>query len=129
MRSYRRGVYAFTLIELMIVLVVAAILLTIALPSFNDQMRRSRRAEAMNAIESMALRQEQWRANNPRYATLADLGGAPPGEYYAFTVEENTAANFRLRATAIGSQTADVGCTVLELNRARARTPAECWER
>jgi type IV pilus assembly protein PilE len=122
----RRG--GFTLIELMIVLVVAAILLSIAIPAFNDQMRRSRRSEAMNALESMALRQEQWRANNPRYATLAEIGGGA-SDFYAFTVEENTAANFRVRATAVGTQVADAGCTILEVNQARARTPAECWQR
>ena len=119
---------AFTLIELMIVLVVVAILLMVAIPAFNDQIRRSRRAEAMNVLESMALRQEQWRANNPRYGTLADIG-AGASDFYAFTVEEATAANFRMRATAIGAQVADTTCAVLELNRARTRTPANCWER
>ncbi|MCB1635134.1 MAG: prepilin-type N-terminal cleavage/methylation domain-containing protein [Xanthomonadales bacterium] len=118
----------FTLIELMIVVAVVAILLMVAVPAFNDQVRSSRRAEAMNALESMALRQEQWRANNPRYGTLAEIP-AGVSQYYAFTIEEATAANFRMRATAIGAQVADTNCAFLEIDRARTRIPADCWQR
>ena len=73
--SMQRG---FTLIELMVVLVIVTILLSIAIPAYEDQMRRSRRADAINGLESMVLRQEQWRANNPRYGTLAPVRSFEP---------------------------------------------------
>ena len=124
--SMQRG---FTLIELMVVLVIVTILLSIAIPAYEDQMRRSRRADAINGLESMVLRQEQWRANNPRYGTLAEIGNAPTSQYYDFTVEENTAANFRVRAVAKGAQSSDSGCTTLEINRARTKSPASCFQK
>lgn len=40
----------FTLVELMIVLVVAVILLTVAVPNFNDLMRNNRMVTAVNAM-------------------------------------------------------------------------------
>jgi type IV pilus assembly protein PilE len=108
---------------------VIAILAVIALPAYNDQVRRSRRADAMSALESMAMAQEQWRANNRRYATLAQLGGAAGSNYYDFTVESATASDFVLRATAKGAQLSDTACLQLELNRRQVRTPSECWRR
>jgi type IV pilus assembly protein PilE len=126
----RRGKpVGFTLIELMIVVAVVAILAAIAIPAYNDQVRRSRRADAMSALESMAMAQEQWRANNRRYATLAELGGSPVSDYYDFTVETATAADFLLRATSKGPQLQDTACPRLELNRRQVRTPPECWRR
>jgi type IV fimbrial biogenesis protein FimT len=46
----RQRVRGFTLIELLVTLVVAAILLSIALPSFRDLIRRSRVTSASNAL-------------------------------------------------------------------------------
>lgn len=119
----------FTLIELMVVVAVIAILAAIALPAYSDHVRRSRRADAMSTLESLAMAQEQWRANARTYATLAELGGAPASDFYDFSVETNTAADFVLRATAKGAQLTDTACPRMELNRRRVRTPPECWQR
>lgn len=124
--SLHRGL---TLIELLVVVAIIGIILVIAVPAFDSQVQRSRRSEALSTLESLALRQEQWRANNPTYGTLANIGGAPPSDFYDFTVVANTAADFRLRATAKGAQLADRVCQQIEINRARARTPATCWAR
>ena len=61
----------FTLIELMAVVVVIAILAAIALPAFTEQVRRSRRAEAITLLNQISQEQERWRANNPAYALAA----------------------------------------------------------
>lgn len=51
MSHMRRTTQAgFTLVELMIVLVVAVILLTVAVPNFNDLMRNNRMVTAVNAM-------------------------------------------------------------------------------
>lgn len=66
----------FTLLELMIVVALIAILAMIAIPSFTEQIRKGKRAEAVQAIGDLQLRQERWRAEHATYGTLAQLGGA-----------------------------------------------------
>ena len=51
-------VRGFTLIELMVTLVVASILLTIAIPAYFTQIRESRRTEARTALLDLAGREE-----------------------------------------------------------------------
>ncbi len=92
----------FTLIELMVVLAIVAILAGIALPAFNEQMRKSRRSEAMNVISDLQLRQERWRANNSTYGTLVNLG-SPTNPYYTVTVTLPTATGYVLTAAPIAT--------------------------
>jgi type IV pilus assembly protein PilE len=119
----------FTLIELMVVVLVVALLAAIAVPTFQDQLRRGRRAEAMNGLEALAQSQERWRANNPVYASAGDLGAVPSSEFYAFSIPVNTARAYTLRATATGAQLRDSACLTIEMTSAGLRTPAECWAR
>ena len=58
----------FTLVELVIAIVVVAILTAIALPTFLDQIRKSRRSEAFTALAAAQQAQERWRGNNAAYA-------------------------------------------------------------
>lgn len=64
----RRRLLGFTLIELMLVVVVIAVLAAVAYPSFVDQVRASRRAEAVATLSLIQQAQERWRANCPCYA-------------------------------------------------------------
>ena len=61
----------FTLIELMIVILIVAVLMAIAIPAYNGQVRKSRRAEAIQVLNELVLREEKWRAENPRYTDSA----------------------------------------------------------
>ena len=66
----------FTLIELMVVVVIATILLSIAVPSYMSQVRQSRRTEAKTAILDLSGREERYLSTNPASYTNtpADLG-------------------------------------------------------
>ena len=65
----------FTLVELVLAIVVLGVLAAIALPTYQDSVRKSRRGEAFNAIAALQQSQERWRGNNPTYTTtLNDLG-------------------------------------------------------
>ena len=66
----RRG---FTLIELMVVVLVIAVLASIALSGYQKQIRKSRRAEAKQALSDISLRQEKFRTNNTTYAACDAL--------------------------------------------------------
>lgn len=65
----------FTLIELMIVVLVVAILAGLALTAYNKQIRKSRRAEAKQALSDVSLRQEKWRANHTDYLGTNSVAG------------------------------------------------------
>jgi type IV pilus assembly protein PilE len=89
------GMQGFTLVELMVVVVVASILLAVAVPSYLSQIRQSRRTDARTAILDLAGREERYFSTNAsQYSNNpADLGyGAaawptPVGSgYYQVTV-------------------------------------------
>ena len=84
-----------TLIELMVVVVIATILMSIAVPSYMSQVQRSRRVEAKTALLDLAGREERYfstSVNGANYSqTTTDLGytGAWPiavgSGYYSVT--------------------------------------------
>ncbi|GIX31137.1 MAG: hypothetical protein KatS3mg124_1609 [Porticoccaceae bacterium] len=128
----------FTLIEVLVAVAVIAILLAIALPAYQDQLRRARRADAMDALMLIHQREERHRANNASYTTdLSALGvGTTSLEgYYGLSVPSASATGFEARATAVAgtSQARDTGCTVLRLIVSPTyprglRCPADCWQ-
>lgn len=66
---------AFTLIELLIALLIAGSLLSIAVPSYQEYIERTRRTAASKDIAVLALRLESHRDRVGSYpASLADLG-------------------------------------------------------
>ena len=83
----------FSLIELLVVIVITAILVSIAAPSYMTSIRKSRRTEAKTALLDLAAREERFLSTNPvGYAnTAAQLGyTALPGPvgngYYTLSV-------------------------------------------
>lgn len=98
-RNRARG---FTLIELMIAVVVVAILAAIALPSYLDSVRKSRRSEAASSLMQVQQAQERWRASNPTYSDdLGELGlpNSSPSARYDISITAATAEN---SSTAVG---------------------------
>ena len=93
--QHTRAPRGFTLIELMVVVVIATILLSIAVPSYMSEIRQSRRTEAKTAILDLSTREERYLSTNPASYTNnpAFLGyrafgaGNPIGNgYYYLTV-------------------------------------------
>jgi type IV pilus assembly protein PilE len=122
----------FTLIELMIVVVIIGILAAIALPAFQDYVRKSRRAEALSEMLDIQLQEEKWRANNVKYAVMPTSVGAGDSAYYDFTLSATT-NSYTITATPLGAQLKDrqdgVACTSLTLNQSSEKTPSECWRK
>ena len=139
----------FTLIELLIVVIVIGILAMIAYPSFLDAVRKARRADAMDALLTVRLNQEKWRANNTAYAgTIASVwDGDLVGEkgkslegYYLVSLEDSDATGYKSTAepTSKGDQDEDTTCAnfILEVD---AGSPIKtisgtgdadrCWKR
>ena len=66
LRSLAAG---FTLVELMLVVVVVAVLAMVALPSYQKQVAKGRRADAITALSAIVQAQERWRSNRGAYAS------------------------------------------------------------
>ena len=146
-----RRAAGFTLIELMVTLVVATILIAIAVPSYQAQVRKSRRTEARNAVMDLAAREERYFSVNNDYSQSAmQLGYGTDdvqikdspigGGYYTVTVTNTepeptatppTRASFIITATAVGAQVKDATCLSFTVDDTGTQTStpsnAECW--
>lgn len=115
MASSARG---FTLIELMVVVAVIAILAAIAFPSFREQVRKSRRSEAVAEVGRLQLAMERWRAERPSYANSSPAAATYPtavsNAYYTIAISGQAPTAYTVTATPAGSQVGD-RCGVLTL--------------
>ncbi len=120
------------------VLAIIAILAAVALPSYFDSIRKSRRADAMDALLTLQNQQEKWRANDTDYGTLTELTGAATATsldgYYTLTVGGLSAVAYTLTATATGAQASDTHCAAMTLavsagnpRGLKGGTNADCW--
>ena len=106
-----------SLIELLVVLAIAALLAGIAYPSYQGAVQKARRTEALAWFAQLQLAQARHRSNHPRHATLAELGlgGRTPGGHYALSEEAPTSTTYQVLASATGGQAADLRCRHLRL--------------
>ena len=129
-RRLHRG---FTLIEMMIVLAILAVLAAIALPAYQEQVRKGRRASAQSHLMDIAAKQQQFLLDNRRYAadlTSTELNLNTPTDvsnFYTITCcGPSTSATpplFTATATPKTGQSADLGGADLSIDNAGAKLP------
>jgi type IV pilus assembly protein PilE len=115
----------FTLTELMIVVGIAALLLAIAMPAYQESTRKARRSDGVAGLTRLQLAQEQFRAGNPSYATsVPALPGSQasfsPERHYSLTIDTASATGYTLTATALAGspQFKDLKCRGLRVTMA-----------
>lgn len=143
----------FTLIEVMIVLVIIAILASIAIPSYQNSTQKARRTDAKAALSAAVLAQEKYFFQFSSYAdSVNKIGGdgagtlLSPEGYYKITLNMNSGTGscvggagvkyncYTLTATPVvgGPQAGDDTCKTLSITHigvksATGTNPAECW--
>jgi len=146
---FRRG---FTLVELMIVVLVIAIIASIAVPSYRSYVIRAQRSDATTALLKIRTAQEKFFLQNTAYT--AEFGPAGlrmmPAATTTLTTENGyytvrmtipdptpgaTPQSFLITATPVagGPQASDAKCTSFTLNSDGTRTSspnpiATCWK-
>lgn len=124
----------FTLIELMITIVIVAILASIALPAYQNQVIRGNRVAAQAVMLDIANRQQQFFLSDRAFADKTRL------ENSGFTLDQDVARNYgytiavaagppptyTITFTPSGNQAKDGALT---LNEQGAGTPANKWDR
>jgi type IV pilus assembly protein PilE len=135
--SFPRKRNGFTLIELMITVAIIAILASIAYPSYQQYIIRSKRSAAQAQMMDIANRQQQFLLANRSYATkdaLTASGYALPAEVaanygYTITLQDPTSTQvpsflLTFSPTSTGSQRGDGDLT---LDNQGVKTPAGKW--
>ncbi len=68
MNTVKRLQKGFTLVELMIVVAIIGILASIAVPSYQEYVRRARASGATGVLADMRIKMEQYYQDNRRYS-------------------------------------------------------------
>jgi type IV pilus assembly protein PilE len=144
-----RNARGVTLVELMLVVVIVAILASIAVPSYRAYLIRSQRTDARTALLKVQSAQERFLLQQNRYATDDELTAPPPGGlgqlrdsdngfYRIEIVDGATPTEYSLEATPIDNrgQQDDTKCAELSIDQNGIKravdtsgtdTTRDCW--
>lgn len=139
----------FSLIELMIAVAIVSILAVVAYPSYQDYIRKGKRADAAASLSSAAQWMERNFSDSARYdrlpsgaaialpsnmATVPE-GSAAANKYYDVTISAVGQTTYTLQAAPVNSMTGDAcGSFTLTQTGAKGLTGnskpvLECWRR
>lgn len=129
-----RQAAGFTLIELMIVVAIIVVIASIALPSYQEHVRKARRTAGAACASAVAQRLERYYTANltytgaPAVATLTAACDPDALRFYAIDTIDLGQKTYTVTATPANDHT-DPTCGVLSVNQAGVKSPstAGCW--
>jgi type IV pilus assembly protein PilE len=137
-----RRVRGFTLLEVMIVAIIVGVLAAIALPAYQNQVKKGNRSAAQQFMLDVATKEQQILMDGRRYVAVTDtsnfgnkpsdgspgVGIAAPAAtngIYTYVVTVDNAAtppSFLITATAASGKQVDSGSVKLTLDQAGNKT-------
>lgn len=150
MQRLRASSAGFSLIEMMIVVVIIGILMLVAVPGYQESMKKSRRADGMRDLMELTARQERFYAQYSRYTDdIESEDGlnferttSSEGHYNLEVVAcddencegepEEFCACYVLQAVPTGIQAKDTQCATLSIDSKGQRSASgtlggACW--
>lgn len=132
--KYETNTKGFTIVELMIVVAIVAILMALALPSYQQYVRKANRGESQQLLMNWANNQEIWRASHTTYAGSTDIAVPASVDFkYTFSVSNVSATSFTLTATPktgtdqVNDKDKGVACSPITLDESNDKSPTACW--
>lgn len=140
----------FTLIELVIAIAIVSILATIAIPSYQEHVRKTKRAECAGGLMGLANAMERFFTRTGTYAGTSGLLGTAAGDIYidqcpidggtatytlSIPAATLTPTSYVIQAAPAGAQTGDK-CGTLTLTNTGTKgitgatagvTVQDCW--
>jgi type IV pilus assembly protein PilE len=134
----------FTLIEVMIVVAIVAILASVALPAYNQYIRRGQLQEALTTLADQRIRLEQYYQDNRRYGpadgetcfgTGSDTLTVTDARYFTYTCETSASGQaYVITATGVDGGNTDGFTYTINESGAKATTSyagtattTSCW--
>ena len=129
----------FTLIEMMVTVAIAAILASLALPAYNDYVKRGRISQAMNNLSGMRVKLEQYYQDNRTFVgacadgTVAPL---PAADDFTYDCPVLTATAYTIEATGVATGPMKGFTYTIDQANSKATTalpagwgtvPVACW--
>ena len=107
--KYKSSQDGFTLIEMMITVAIIGILAAIALPSYQDYVRKGKAAEATSTLAGLRVQMEQYFQD---YRTYEDVDGktapcAPPtnsAKYFTYSCSSQKPTTYTITAAGVAGQ-------------------------
>jgi type IV pilus assembly protein PilE len=149
----KNKIQGFTLIEIMVVLVIVAILAAVAYPSYQESIRKSRRAEGHAALMQLMLQQERYYSQSNSYFAFSSASTDPVQmKFKWYSGEMPAASSYEISASActgdviqncvlltakpgtakVNSAHTDAACGNLMLSSAGVKTVSgtatHCWQ-